>query len=239
MIALAVAGALTTVSVPLAVAAFAVFLAAIYLRGYLIPGTPGFTKQYFPDRLLRLFDKQSTNEPVTGPEEDIDPETVLRDANAVTECEHEDDLCLTDVFQAAWRDRITTLRSNDTTRNDLAAILDIDPDTLAFKEHGDGFVATVDGSRIGQWESHAAFIADIAAANELRDRYSGWTRIPIDHRSRMLNGLRIFLEQCPVCNGTVSVDQEVVESCCRSIDVIAATCDDCGSRLFEAEQPPA
>lgn len=32
-------------------------LLAIYLRGYLVPGTPELTKQYFPDWLLATFDK--------------------------------------------------------------------------------------------------------------------------------------------------------------------------------------
>lgn len=41
----------------LAIAAFVASLAAIYLRGYLVPGTPALTKQYFPDWLLAKFDK--------------------------------------------------------------------------------------------------------------------------------------------------------------------------------------
>jgi hypothetical protein len=32
-------------------------LALVYLRGYLVPGTPAFTKRYFPDWLLAWFDK--------------------------------------------------------------------------------------------------------------------------------------------------------------------------------------
>jgi hypothetical protein len=37
--------------------ALALGLAAIYLRGYLVPGTPELTKRYFPDWLLARFDK--------------------------------------------------------------------------------------------------------------------------------------------------------------------------------------
>lgn len=36
---------------------FALSLLAIWLRGYLVPGTPQFTKRYFPDWLLAKFDK--------------------------------------------------------------------------------------------------------------------------------------------------------------------------------------
>ena len=37
--------------------ALAVCLAAVYLRGYLVPGTPTLTTRYLPDRVLALFDK--------------------------------------------------------------------------------------------------------------------------------------------------------------------------------------
>ncbi|WP_293032421.1 hypothetical protein [Natronococcus sp.] len=36
--------------------------AAIYLRGYLVPGTPELTKRYLPERVLRLFGKESEPE---------------------------------------------------------------------------------------------------------------------------------------------------------------------------------
>ncbi|WP_394738934.1 hypothetical protein [Natronococcus roseus] len=36
--------------------------AAIYLRGYLVPGTPELTKRYLPERVLRLFGKASEPE---------------------------------------------------------------------------------------------------------------------------------------------------------------------------------
>jgi len=41
----------------LGVAVFGLSLLAIYFRGYLVPGTPTLTKQYFADRVLALFDK--------------------------------------------------------------------------------------------------------------------------------------------------------------------------------------
>ncbi|WP_424006050.1 hypothetical protein [Haloferax denitrificans] len=43
---------------PLALVSFALFAGAIYFRGYLVPGTPTLTKTYFPDRVLRWFDKE-------------------------------------------------------------------------------------------------------------------------------------------------------------------------------------
>lgn len=218
----------------LGVAILVVGLAAIYLRGYLVPGTPTLTKRYFPDRILRYFDKADSQQPAGG---DIDPESLLKSAAVVEECEHDDDLCLTDSFRSAWYTQIEERRSSDSSREDLAALLDFDPDDLEFKEYDAAFVARLDGRRIGQWESDGAFVADMAAAAALNDRIDTWEHIDIYERSNLLKGLRAFLDSCPICDGTISMNEEVVESCCRSIDVVAINCEFCDRRIFEAEHP--
>ena len=45
---------------------FGVGLALVYLRGYLVPGTPELTKEYFPPWLLRLFGKEPLETVETG-----------------------------------------------------------------------------------------------------------------------------------------------------------------------------
>ncbi|MFB6255092.1 MAG: hypothetical protein ABEI06_10840 [Halobacteriaceae archaeon] len=210
----------------------------IYFRGYLIPGTPWITKTYFPDEILRWFDKTTDRrEDSTRDHQDI--EQILQTVGAVTECEDIDDLCLRDKFQSRWRAEIEKLQDEDTARDELATVLDVTAGELSFEDHGDAFVAYLDNQHVGQWESEAAFLADVGAARVLRNRFDGWETLSVQDKSKVLNGLRIFLEQCPICNGLVTVDQEVVESCCRSIDVVAVTCQDCNARLFEAEQPGA
>jgi hypothetical protein len=214
---------------------FVLSIGSIYLRGYLVPGTPWLTKTYFPDWLLRAFDKDVTA-PAAPLADDLDLETVLQRAGAVTECEHEDDLCLTDAFQRAWREEIDRLRQTETSQADLATVLDVDPDRLRIEERGDAFLARIDGNRAGQWESQAAFIADVAGARVLDRRYDGWAALDVEFRSAICNGLRIFLERCPACDGPVATEQEVVESCCRSTEVVAMSCGTCGARLLEVEQ---
>jgi len=63
--AVAVAVALTT---PVGLAVLVVSLAAVYLRGYLVPGTPTLTGRYLPDSVLARFDKgpRAAGGPVTG-----------------------------------------------------------------------------------------------------------------------------------------------------------------------------
>lgn len=57
---LSVAGSAAGLAV--AVVAFALSLAAIYLRGYLVPGTPELTQQFLPGRVLRAFGKDPVAE---------------------------------------------------------------------------------------------------------------------------------------------------------------------------------
>jgi hypothetical protein len=222
-------------AVPLAAAFAVVAVASIYFRGYLVPGTPELTKRYFPVWLLKLFDQHEHQAPVEG--EEIDVEAELVDAGVLAECENVDDLCLEDEFRESWRTRIERAREEDTGREVLAGLLDVEEDQLEFTEYGDGdaFGATVNGNRVGQWESYAAFLADVGAAEILQGRIEGWSEMAITNRSQLLGGLRLFLDVCPSCGGGLEFGEETVESCCRSMDVVAVTCSECESRVFEAE----
>jgi hypothetical protein len=76
---IAIAGALTVsaalLATPLAGAVVLVAsLSAIYLRGYLVPGTPELTKRHAPGRLLRLFGKAPE---LPEPGETVDVEEYL------------------------------------------------------------------------------------------------------------------------------------------------------------------
>ena len=258
LLAVAAAVAVGAVAAPLgpstaallAGGALVVFGMVIYLRGYLVPGTPWLTETYLPDWVLRRFEHRAGRpaDPHVADEAkadaphgdasgtEVDVEAVLLNAGAVTECDDLDDLCLTDTFRTAWREQIERLRSADTTRADVATVLDVDPDRLSVEEYEEASLARVDGRRVGLWESRAALLADTAAADVLRRRYGAWPSVTVQSRGQILSGLRLFLEQCPSCDGPVAVDQSVVESCCRSLDVLAVTCQACDARVFEIEE---
>lgn len=216
--------------------AFLTSLGSIYLRGYLVPGTPTLTKRYFPERVLRWFDKDTTAS-MTDATIEIDPEQVLLNAGAVEPCQEGTDLCLTNDFQQAWRERIHTIRTHDLGEEYLAGALDVSTvdDRITVDQQGDAFVAYTDNTIIGQWSSQAAVIADAAAATELSERFPNWSDLEPAEIARVLMSLRIFIHQCPDCDGPIQVEQEVVESCCHSYDVIASACQDCNTRLFEIE----
>lgn len=222
-------------SVPTGAFAASVFfgfsLLAIYFRGYLVPKTPELTKQYFPPWLLSLFGKgPAETEPVIT---SIDPERELMNAGALEECENDDDLCLTASFRGDWDDKIQRLRENGTDREELLGLLAVDEDTVEFKEHGAAFQAFVDGTAVGTWESEAAYMADLGAANALQSYHPRWDSLAIEAKGQLLSGLRLFIEDCPSCGGEPSFDTDTVESCCSRYEVAAVSCSDCDARLFE------
>jgi hypothetical protein len=207
-------------------------IAAIWLRGYLVPGTPTLTEQYFPDRLLALFDK----EPETAGGEaagSTDAEAVLSNAGVVVPCRDGADLRLDGTFAEAWHDRIATLRDDDVRREALGGLLGADPTALSIERYGDASVVSHDGRRVGQWASDAALLSDLAAAELLPRWVDDWGALSVAARSELLNGLRVFLERCPDCDGQVEMRAETVESCCRSHEVVATECVDCSARLLE------
>jgi hypothetical protein len=238
VIAVVVSALATVVSTVGGLGVFVLLVGTIYFRGYLVPGTPTLTKRYFPERVLRWFDKDTdSTAPLSDESSDIDPERILLDAGAVEPCREGSDLCLTDAFQTAWRENIAVARDYDLGEDHLAGALALPLQTeeVTIEQRGEAFVAYTDDAVIGQWGSPAAAIADVAAVSELSERDSNWSSLGPAEIARVLTSLRVFIERCPECDGPVRVEQEVVESCCRSYDVIASACQDCNARLFEME----
>jgi hypothetical protein len=253
VIAAVASAALAIASPVVGVVAFVAFAGIIYLRGYLVPGTPTLTKRYLPERVLAWFDKA----PAPGEEYalgvdadgDVDVEETLVGVGALEVCEDGSDLCLTPEFREAWRAHVDRLRGGDPPGGEsadfdgaaeagaviLADVLDVRPERVSIATRGSAVDAEIDGGRIGRWESRAAFVADMAAERALEERTSDWSELPVEQRSHLLSSLRIFLERCPECGGRVAMEEETVESCCRSWEVVAGACRDCDARLFEID----
>lgn len=234
--------ALGLLSAPLGLALFALSLAAIWLRGYLVPGTPELTKRYVPDRVLAVFDKHER------PAADFDPETFdaqayLVESGIVVDDPDAPDAVLDPDFAAAWHERAAALAAEDDERpsvDELSRLVDVEAERIDVEPIGThSVVAYADDQYIGQWESRAAYAAEMAAATELDERHPAWRDLPLAYRSRLLAALRLFVEACPDCGGPVSLGDEVVKSCCRSWHVVAARCTDCGARLLEIDVDPA
>jgi len=229
IIAAGVAGATGFVSFPLGVAVAMVSVAAIYFRGYLVPGTPELTKRYLPEYILTLFGKADPPEPST----DVAFDTVtFLERNGVIE-DVGDDVALTPEFKRQLG--ATALEIDITTGMTAAAadLLDVNPDRVSFVGEDGSWRVLVDESIRGRWESRAAFVADLAAYQELSTWTDEWALVPEAARGQTLSAIRACLDFCPTCGGTIQLGTELVSSCCREYEVVAATCTECNARLFE------
>lgn len=231
-IAIAVSAAIGLWTAGAGVAVLVGCLVVIYLRGYLVPGTPALTKRYLPDRVLRRFEKAPT-QPSTPAS--FSPEELLVDAGVIGPCEHADDLCLQPEFRTTWRDRIEFVRERDPGSTRLEEAIDDPDDELTFESIDGNVVALHDNATVGQWSSDAAIVADVAATDVVPLFVSSWQRLTPVERLQLLGSLRLFLETCPACDDSVELDEEVVDSCCRSFDVVRAVCRGCDARVFEIE----
>ena len=221
-------------------------LAAIWLRGYLVPGTPELTKRYLPERVLRLFGKGTAGTGRGARAADIDPEAYLLDAGVLVETPAGDDFAFAPDFAAAWRaavHRDGSARDGDggaAAEDDigaLAGVTGLNRDALSIDWRGGVGFAYADDELIGSWESRAAFRADAAADRVLTATRSDWPDLPLVDRSATLGALRLFVAECPSCEGDVALEERVVESCCSSYDVVAGRCAGCDARLFELRLP--
>ena len=235
VIAAAISTFLSFVSVSGAILSFGVCSILIYLWGYLIPGTPQLTKRYLPDWMFAWFDHDQSSTPASLQErtdETFEPEAILREADIMVTCENQTDVCLVEGFRESWRERMESV-DEAYAQEAIADALDVEANNLSYRHHGPAIIATNGDRTVGQWESSAARIADVATSDELAARYEGWEDLSVVERGRLLKVFRIFLERCPVCQGNISTTQETVESCCRSFDTIASTCNSCEARIME------
>ena len=216
---------------PAGVAVFAVSLATIWLRGYLVPGTPELTRRYFPDWLLALFGKA----PEPGPpiaETDLNPEETLLELGAIEP--YEEDLRATPAFAERWDAEIESVRANTEAR--VAGLLDLEEASVSLAERGNAYVIEEGDVKVARWPSRAALLADLAAIPVLRERAGDWDELGRVEQGHLLAGLRVFLDSCPDCDGPLSFGQETVESCCRTAEVVTYDCDDCGARVMEVQE---
>jgi hypothetical protein len=147
------------------------------------------------------------------------------------EC-RDSDLCLTDAFQSELRARVEHVRAGGDRDGDVLTALGDGADIV---RAGGSVRLHVDGRPVSEWESDAAYIGDAAAAPLLTDRIASWTERPTMERVQLLQSVRLFVEACPACDGSVSFAAERVESCCSSRDVAAITCDECDAHVLETE----
>lgn len=210
-----------------------VAITAILLRGYLVPGTPTLTKRYLPDSLRRRFEHPPPGGHSIDASVSIDPLETLGSVNVLVESDR--DVVLEPAFEQRLATRVAAIEQENLV-GALAELLALPPERLSLDPTGGVPTVRIDGRSVGHWESRAALLTDIAANRELAGAVPEWTHFSLVQRSELFAAVRACLTHCPVCGDDVELFPQVVESCCRTVDVVAAACQGCGARLFELEQ---
>ncbi|MCL9818435.1 hypothetical protein [Natronocalculus amylovorans] len=240
-----IAGALTVavaiISPLAAVPVVAGSLAAIYVRGYLVPGTPELTKRYLPTAVLELFGKapedtetwETIERMEYAKENAINPEEFLIEVGAVEPCMDGMDICLTESFAGNLADRFETYRSTGVSNESLAALFDVSEDDLTIEDRS--YPAVTVNRRVQKWPGDAALIADVSTHELLSETTAQWGDVPLSQRLNILKSLRSFHELCPACGGEISIGSTTAESCCHTYEIVAVECGDCTERLLELD----
>jgi hypothetical protein len=244
-IAAVLCGAAALLSVELSGVLLGLSLAAIYFKGYLVPGTPTLTTRYLPEPVLRAFGK----EPATprDPAADQEWETVQRvkehreNAVDLDEYLHEagvvtgegTERTLTDEFRSALRERVDPNAPDSAVRGGLATLFDVSEEEISPED--EPYPAFVVERRVRHWPSKSALAVDLAADAVLRAWREDWSTVPVEQRLDALGTVRTLTETCPACSGAVAETSDTVEACCGVHEVVGVQCVDCGERLAELD----
>ncbi|MFC6824882.1 hypothetical protein [Halopelagius fulvigenes] len=112
-------------------------------------------------------------------------------------------------FESEWRRRIVDMDGRDGDAAALASLLRVPEEDveLEWDPEGPALVASVRGQRAGNWPSRAAFVADVTAVAEFRSAFPKWWSLSPAMRTRVLAALRLCLDWCPACDGSLSIDR--------------------------------
>ncbi|MFC6785970.1 hypothetical protein [Halobaculum halobium] len=225
----------------LAVPVVAVGAALVYLRGYVVPGTPAFA----PDLVRSLgMEDRFRHVAVDGgdPERrresddlvaDTDPQELLGAMfrhGVIEEGEGGDDaLYLTEAFETAWREEMETLRA--ATPDDLVeATAEVVPFEGTGERKYDGVAVEGEGGAV--WLQPTNATGDVAAV-----RAMARLDVPASLRAPATTPLRLFTPECPACGGDLD-ERTVADGCCGGTmglddtptrDVLA--CVDCDAEV--------
>ena len=206
----------------LGVLAALVGVAAIWLRGYAVPGTPRFA----PRLVAPLpVDFGGTHGVDDGTDPEAVMETLVPTGALVVDGET---LRLADTFRTALDERIGSLRAADGAELAERAAAAAGPD-IAGEVH-DGRIL-LDGHR-DAWLSRPVAVAETAVVELLRKR--GVDGAVAREAARPL---RAFIETCPVCDGTVR--DTTLRNCCGGPGGVGSdpersvrACADCDAVVF-------
>ena len=187
-----------------------VLLVIIWLRGYLLPGTPTLTKRYFPPWLLAIFGHV--------PDDPFDETVELPETDLLEPCN-------TDTQYRLVLSIVTEIE-------DIVALLDVEHDAdrflaqladIATLEREETYRATSEGAIIHEWNSEAALLTDIAIAEVLEWHVPLWNDLSGSERLQLIVGLRLLYERGRMGTTEACVSNRELRDAMRAIEAPGAS----------------
>lgn len=248
----AVVAALFAVTEPLLGALVAIGgLAAIALRGYVVPYTPRVAphlvaalpggSHLFPDHDATQYPPGDDADRTAGGLGDVeaDGERVLAELTDAGVLVGESELAIAPDVATDWTDAMQSLASLSTEELASAAA-DAAPhpaSARAFEDTGRSWVILTDDEESlasETWLTRAVAIADVGVVRTLTAR-----GVAPDTAADAAAPLRLFLDECPDCGGVV--DETTARDCCGGFGPEGPTpvlaCTDCRQRLATLDRP--
>ncbi|TYT61466.1 hypothetical protein [Natrialba swarupiae] len=220
-------------------------VAAIGVRGYLVPYTPRFAPQLVDRLPISAFDHEdreggSLSGITSADETDADSAstptgedvvTALLEAGVVVP--NGDDLALAEPFRQEWHQEMATIRDLDfaTLADEIDDLTGPSIDArIGHDWRGRSTTVLLEGPNGAASLTEHKAVAELAAARALESRIA-------DTAVRLAAGrpLRSLLERCPVCDSQLTITHS---SCCGEVTPAGETpaekliCPDCDARLF-------
>lgn len=205
-------------------------LGVVWLRGYLVPGTPRIGRR-LPESVRSRF---GTHDPAA----DL-PATERLVAAGVLH----DDLGVAADVDAAVYERASALVDDRETLEDAVSARFDATDVSVNRRLGGGerwFARDGDGRTVGQWEARPLAALDVAGAAVLDDRLADWDGRDDAERTTMLALLRYGVSDCPTCGTAFTESDGRRVTCCGGRSLVGARrCAECGYALVDRNDLPA
>jgi hypothetical protein len=216
-----------------AAAAAAAGLAAVGLRGYVVPGTPRLTA-HLPAAVLAWFGKAPGS----------DPPAVARGAReAGLLARDTDEVLLADGVRAEYERRARDL-AGDRERLVEAVVETFEDveEVSVNRSLGGGenwFARDADGNLVLQWEARGVAAMDVAGEELLADGVPGVTGADRSRRRRARALLRRGARTCPECGTDLEPESGSTVVCCGGRSLVGALrCPACSYAVVDANDLP-
>lgn len=208
-------------------------VAALYLRGYVVPGTPELTARYLPAAVRARLGKDGSG--AADPDGNT-PSARLAAADILDFPDPDEPMGVTATFREEVNRLATQMEDLDAADAIFGDMLAIPTTELWRREFGGACKILAGGKLVGKWTSSARYQSQMAMVAAVRDRIDEWAELPPSERVELVAEVRRRDQGCQECDAPLTI---VRTSCCGGTAVTRLECERCDTVDAEYRAPGA